>query len=461
MITGSKIESFLATVVKTIIDSKDFEDLLKDDDYIAVYNNNSKFYKDETGKEKNTSYLGAIIWNTDYSIKKPNYAFPFDKNNITYPIEGETVLILKIDTGFYWLPYSKTLYPNYRQDYLTVQKSKLKEYTSSGNTNTTEDYESSRQTNIVNKKTKNTGKPQAQKEYTVDEKIKYLKPYIGDTVITGRLGNSIRLSQNFKNQSKSPVIIIRNGQSSDVTNKLIGELVEEDINNDGTSIYITSGQIQIPFKETIKKEKIGFSDYPTSDTLVGNQFYINSDRIVLSSKANEFIIFSKGNTGIITDGKYSIDAEKDIYAHTNNNIVFHSGKNKSIFLNSDGGKVFIGKEFNKNGNSYIETNIATRPNEDLQNMVLGNKLVEILERLIYSICRLHFKTPTGETTNPDNPTESSARTQNGGGKIFTKTTQTWNETNPIGWGTPKNTKEFLDILNDLQNILSKNNYLSK
>ena len=52
---------------------------------------------------------------------------------------------------------------------------------------------------------------------------------------------------------------------------LIGELVVEDINNDGTSVYITSGKIKIPFKETIKKSKVAFKEFPSSDKLTGNQ----------------------------------------------------------------------------------------------------------------------------------------------------------------------------------------------
>ena len=96
-------------------------------------------------------------------------------------------------------------------------------------------------------------------------------------------------------------------------------------------------------KETIKKEKKGFKEYPTSDKLKGDQLFVNSDRIILSAKASEFIIFGKGNTGVITDGQYSVDAAKDIYLHTDNNVTIHSKGANQIFLNSENGKIYLGK----------------------------------------------------------------------------------------------------------------------
>jgi hypothetical protein len=403
MITGSNIESFLATAVKVLTEPKDFEELKKNDDYILLYNNNSSFFKDETGKEKNTSYLGSIIWNVDYSIKKPNYAFPFDKNNITYPIEGETVTILKIDEVYYWLPYSRTQYPNYRQDYITLKKSKQREYTDSGNTLTTTDYKETRETGTTNRNFRSEETSAAQKQYKADEKIKYLKPYIGDTIITGRLGSSIRISQNFKNGDKSPLIIIRNGQSTISSNKPIGELIEEDINNDGTSIYISSGNINVPldFSKVEKtKNKQAWKDFPESDNLIGHQLYINSDRVVLSSKASEFIIVSKGNSGVITDGNFTIDSKKSVFVNTEDVIEFQSKNDNYLTMSPiKGGKIYIGKRI-ENTN---ELSNPTTKDSEIQQMVLGNVLVGIIDELITAISQQQYLTPSGPTKiGPEN-----------------------------------------------------------
>ena len=107
------MESFLATVTKVFLKSEDFLELKTDADFVTFYNENKKFDK------KDARFLGAIEFQRATPILKENYAFPFDKNNFTFPIKGETVVILKLHGLTFWLPYSKTPYSNYRRDYIT------------------------------------------------------------------------------------------------------------------------------------------------------------------------------------------------------------------------------------------------------------------------------------------------------------------------------------------------------
>jgi hypothetical protein len=401
MIAGKNIESFLATVVKVLVDPKDFEDLEKDADYVLLYNSNKSFFQDENGKEKNTSYLGAIVWNTDYSIKKPNYAFPFDKNNLTYPIAGETVIILCVNNGYYYLPFSQTQYPNYRQDYITYRKSKLSDVTDIGDTATSSDYKETKETGIVKKNTPKQENPAANDTYSVSEKIKYLKPYTGDTILSGRLGNTIRLTQNYKNSDKSPAIIIRNGQSENTTNQPIGFLAEEDINNDGSSVWFSSGDINVPLDfSKITKERTAWKEFPESNDLKGHQLYVASNRIVLCAKSEEFVILSKGNSGFITDGNFTVDTKKSVFVSSDENIQYQSA-NDNYFLMSSvrGGKIYIGRAINQ------YSDLPTSPTKDdaIQQMVLGNMLVSILDEIITEILKQSFLTPAGPTKiGPEN-----------------------------------------------------------
>jgi len=337
----ASIESYLATVDKVFPIDVDLTPYEKgeDADFVSVYNKNKDF------SDKDARMYGAITFiypdmTTEY------YAYPFDKNNFTIPIKGETVLIIEIDkSNIFWLPYSVTPYSNYRRDYVTYKAleptSNNKPKESSGNGQSLrETKDSGGQTNSENKKS-------STEEYKVNEKIKFLKPKQGDTIISGRVGNTIRFSEfhlTEDGKTSSPGIFIRNKQNPELDSKKIGELIDEDINKDGTSIYITSNKIKVPFKEEIKKEKKGFKDYPNSKDLSGDQLFVNSDRIILSAKAKEFIIFGKGNTGVITDGNYSIDAEKEIYFHNKKNITIHSEGSNNIFLNSDNGKIYLGKD---------------------------------------------------------------------------------------------------------------------
>ena len=385
----SNIESYLATVDKVFPIDIDFNVLETGDnaDYISIYNKNKDF------SDKDARFYGAITYiypnmTTEY------YAYPFDKNNFTMPIKGETVIIIQIDkTNIFWLPFSVTPYSNYRRDYVTYKEllptdNSKPEAANEGGKSLRETKDSGGQTNSDNKKSSTD-------EYKVNEKIKFLKPKQGDTIISGRVGNTIRFSEfhlTEDGKTSSPAIFIRNKQNPELDSKKIGELIEEDINKDGTSIYITSNKVKVPFKEEIKKDKKGFKEYPNSKDLTGDQLFVNSDRIILSAKAKEFIIFGKGNTGVITDGNYSVDAEKDIYLHTNKNVTIHSTGANQIFFNSENGKIFLGKD-----KGIGDAGAA------VQKMVLGGELVKILSELIDEISKQVYATSVGPTaTGPVN-----------------------------------------------------------
>lgn len=378
-------------------------------DMISIYNDNKTF------ADVDARMYGAITYRNENTIKIDDYAFPFDKNNFTFPIKGETVIIIKLHNQSFYLPYTTTPYSNYRRDYITYEATKEEDVSipsgKQGGGNMRDIAATGGTTN-----TKPVTKDK--KGYKVNEKIKFLKPSNGDTIISGRVGNTIRFSEfhlTEDGKTSSPSIFIRNKQNPELDSKPIGTLINEDINKDGTSVYITSGKVKIPFKETIKKEKVGFKGYPSSDKLKGDQLFINSDRIVLSAKASEFIIFGKGNTGIITDGAFSVDSEKGVYLHTNKDVILHSKGANQIFLNSENGKIFLGK------NSGVGMDGAS-----VQPMVLGGELVKILQDLILAILNQQYLTPSG-------PSKTS----------------------------PENASTFIQINNRLKNILSANNYLSK
>jgi len=386
-------ETFLATVTKVYLKSD--KKLDKENDFIKKYNSNSNF------DDNDIRFLGAVEFKRESTISREAYAFPFDKNNITYPILGETVLILNIGKDYYWLPYSITHYPNYREDYKTSEVAKEKEVKSNSEGASSNSYEETKKTGTPNQPATQTESEKTQ--YEIKEKIKFLNPREGDTILQGRVGNTIRFSEFF---------LTEDGKSSSP----IGELVDEDINKDGTSIYMVSNKVKVPFLETIRKQKKAFTEYPSSSDLKGDQLFVNSDRIILSAKANEFIIFGKKNTGIITDGRFTVDSAKDIYLHTDKAITLHSKGNNKIFLNSDsGGKIYLGKDTGVGG-----------AGADVQKMVLGGELVKILQDLISAINKQIYATPVGPT--------------------------------PAG---PVNRAEFDAIKGRLNTILSARNYLSK
>ena len=402
------METFLATVDIVYPTNTDF--LKREDDTVSVYNPNTKF------GDKDASLYGAITYRFENSNEKNDFAKPFDRNNFTFPIKGETVVILRMfgtNSQTFWLPYTNTPYPNYRKDLTTNKNTKPSTSTGSGG-------------EVDRKKADRAGgitiaPPEKDDDigYKINEKIKFLNPKNGDTILSGRVGNTIRLSEFFlSSDGKSyPGIFIRNKQNPELDGKPIGETVDEDINKDGTSVYIVSGKTKVPFKETIKQGKTAFAGYPSDFS--GDQFFLNSDRIILSAKAKEFIIFGKGNTGIITDGTFSVDAAKPIHLHSSGNVTIESAGANQIFLNSNNGKIYLGKNSGEGDEG-----------KPVQKMVLGGELVAIMEELIDAILNQVYWTPAGPSNYgmPNGPVDPS---------------------------------EFITIKQKLNKLLSSTNFLSK
>jgi hypothetical protein len=105
--------------------------------------------------------------------------------------------------------------------------------------------------------------------------IRNLLPEEGDVIVEGRWGQSIRFSStttkklpsnswSAQGELGSPITIIRNGQTKEKNNSAPWVPLYEDINNDGSSIYMSSGQ-DIPLELASKNLK-------SFDVTVGSAF---------------------------------------------------------------------------------------------------------------------------------------------------------------------------------------------
>ena len=106
----------------------------------------------------------------------------------------------------------------------------------------------------------------------------------GDTVVQGRFGNHIKLGSD--SIYENPSIRIVTGQSQTLPNVQLknvdSKFVQmEDINNDGSSIYMTSGpeQMSPPLVTAAPTH-----NFPQQKYLYGNQIILNSDRLVFQAK---------------------------------------------------------------------------------------------------------------------------------------------------------------------------------
>jgi hypothetical protein len=125
-----------------------------------------------------------------------------------------------------------------------------------------------------------------------------------------------------------------------VDEKNVGGYIVEDINNDGSSIHITSGVTLSDFKTNCNKKMWGVGEeqsafLPSGATkfvypqLFGDQIAINTDRLILSSRTAETFHFAKKRYSIVTDDEYTVDAHDQIVLNTNQKVVLNS---PAIFL---------------------------------------------------------------------------------------------------------------------------------
>jgi hypothetical protein len=146
-----------------------------------------------------------------------------------------------------------------------------------------------------------------------------LQTFEGDYLLEGRFGNSVRFgstnrvgsqdlspwSTNPNELENNPITLITNQHNF----KLPGsDLYVEDINKDGSSVYLTSNQ-SIP----LDTGNIAFSNI-TSPINVRDftdpQVIINADRTIISSKSDEVLIFGKTGIEAYSQGPIYLQSNK-------------------------------------------------------------------------------------------------------------------------------------------------------
>ena len=317
-------------------------------------------------------------------------AFPYDLNYKSLPLENESVEVLTRNGIKLYKRIGIDITPNANEAYNQISNL-YKPLTEEGG-GTTEEYRQTEQTNISNT-TDNTGEAESDKYgdyFKVNKKIRKLSLNEGDTLIESRFGQSIRFSGfNNPNRNFAPTIILRNGERLSTQNGRVFNTVE-DVNRDGSIILLGSGQYKLPFQPGTVDENgtsdfsttpVSFGDYPSE--LLGDQILINSGRIILSAKNAEMIFYSKKNYGFISDGALSIDNLLGIDVNVGDDI--------NVTTNDASVNIISG-----NGNINLGTN-------EVEPLVKGDTLVEILSELIDQILLQNYLTPSGPSKiEPEN-----------------------------------------------------------
>jgi hypothetical protein len=274
--------------------------------------------------------IGAIFYeflNQSGTGNVQNFALPYDSQIKTYPLVNEIVLLFSLpnqqmgqntanQSYFYLKPLGvwnhphHDAYPNLTENNNNQQQNTDYQSTENGSVRRVTDGSTDINLNSPVNPSQNT--------FVEKANIHPLMPYMGDSLLEGRHGQSLRFGSTAKSKSEisnnwsstgtngDPITILRNGQPTKVSDEGWIPIVEN-ISQDLTSIYLTSYQ-KIPF--SIANEN--FVSYTTKPTLPAQfanpQIILNSDRVVINAKTDSVLISGQNSIGISSNGSVNVDA---------------------------------------------------------------------------------------------------------------------------------------------------------
>ena len=179
---------------------------------------------------------------------------------------------------------------------------------------------------------------------------------MGDSLLEGRYGQSLRFGSTAKSKSEKknnwsnsgengdPITILRNGQPSKVSDE--GWIpITENINNDLSSIYLTSTQ-KLPYKLSIEKSEKWIKPPTFPGQYILPQILLNSSQISINSKEDSILLSSKKSIGLTCEDEINL---------TGNNIVLDAT------------------------NLYLGSKIS--PESKLEPVLLGDKTITTLRQI--------------------------------------------------------------------------------
>lgn len=349
-------------------------------------------------------------------------AKPLNPNLKEFPVQGEYVMIQRLFGSFF---YSSRI-----------------NFFNNPNNSSYQGYSTSfqiRDKNIANSKTietDNTGiveNKSANQVRTLGDNFlsnfsfRQVTPEEGDVVLNGRFGNSIRLGSNIREGLQdSPNLKLRAGQLHDVTkfgeeglleqldNLPLNASVVENINSDGSSMWLTTDEVVPLTPATLEDVNI----YPAPivpEVFDGKQIILNSGRLIFNSKEDGILGFSNGPIDFSTLNSFGVSAKQSLNLYSPTIVIGRNGeqgKTKNITLT--GQDIYLQNETGYT--AIMSKGIELGVSDKQEPAVLGDTLEDILSDLMQSISDLSSvviaiaTTPVAIVT-PGTPTPQAYATQ--------------------------------------------------
>lgn len=284
---------------------------------------------DETGEGTNGVLVAEIL--DDIKLKGNNIipeVYPLDPNNKNYPLVNETVVVVALANKDFQNNYNRLTF--YYLNTINLWNNQQANPIPSPQQNILPNTQNKGYIQVES--TNNPNKP-SQGSNTVFSPGYYFNsdiianptyPYEGDYIIDGRFGNSIRfgntvpngttfVNNNWSSGSQTilgnPITILTNQKH---TQQPSYNSITEDINLDGSSIYLTSTQ-KIP----LEASSTSYSSYSSNPPIKpneysGKQLVLNSGRLIFNSTEDHILLSSIKTVNINAINGFNVDSPQSV-----------------------------------------------------------------------------------------------------------------------------------------------------
>lgn len=303
-----------------------------------VTNEASNLSANNTSATANTGRAKVRFINTGKGVNSSElpWADPLLPHQTMYPLVGEYVLVFKM-LGTYWY-----IGPINTKRQITENAHPLLGVAASQPANDL--FKNQRKTALG---VLTQAQPNINRVGTTFKKqnVNPLKSFEGDIIYQGRYGQSIRFGSSQMVGSslgeQFPNIILRAGQGPDTAktadDRGESSLTNEAINQDASSIYLVSKQILglIPATYGTNIHLSSLLEKPFA--FDGASILLNSDRVILNSKATSIFMFARKGIHLnsLEDG-ITLDTAGPVSIKTPNNISIFGEKTVDITSKEDG-----------------------------------------------------------------------------------------------------------------------------
>ena len=299
--------------------------------------------------------IGAIFYeivNKSGTKSYPNFALPYDSQLKTYPLVNEIVLLISLpnqsmglvssnESYFYMSPLGiwnhphHDAYPNVLDGINDEEQQRDYQATSQGSVRQVTDGSTEIDLNSSNP---------SQNTFVEKLNIHPLMPFMGDSLLEGRHGQSLRFGSTAKSESEKknnwsnsgengdPITILRNGQPTKTSDE--GWIpITENIRYDLSSIYLTSYQQLKDFKVVEVYDSYITKPIPPSQWKEP-QIALNSNRIIINAATDSILLSAEKNIGFSTNGGVNLDA-KSFNISSNEIKLGAANAKQSVLLGDD------------------------------------------------------------------------------------------------------------------------------